>query len=537
VHTSVPNAAATALRFGTVVIPELTVLNGSLLIYLDVWDRLVRPDEDPTLIFTDIGTETCVRLRREWAVRARNSAAAPILGEPEFEAGHSYYSLARIARVAADNVVYPTQIEDLRERRLLTPPATLIDDLLGTTPERYRRGLDRPAISLRTAVNALLRGELPGSTDRAVAPDPGDDAPTRDALTIGNERAILWHSNRAAAINQVFATSWPATSPGLATTNPPVQVTNGPTASVLPSAVLLPTLPLPSVFVAYQTQNDIRFRRAATIAGLPAAVETSITAQPEPEAHPVAVRAGTIVTVFWFWNGPGATDRIRYRRRQYTAAWDEPSATWLDPETQDLSTLQARIPSTVPGIMHAALDSAGRIWVAFQTNGQNIAVVRLTPATGAIDTFTDIQLTSTGTDQQPFVLVDEPNFIWVFWRGDDAIYAATFNLVTNTWGAAAQVPGTTGTLDQNERPHAVRDPEGGIWLLWTREAATTNTDIWTMRRNPLTGGWGDPRQVTASPGDNDFAAATADGGSIWLFFRSNRTGQFDIYFKQLITAV
>ena len=181
--------------------------------------------------------------------------------------------------------------------------------------------------------------------------------------------------------------------------------------------------------------------------------------------------------------------------------------------------------------MHAAADSLDRIWVAFQTSATNIAVARLTPGTGAIETFFDIQHDSGTPDSQPFVLVDEPNFIWVFWRGDTGIFQVTFDLATNTWGPVAPVPGTTGAIDLNERPAAVRDADGGIWLLWTREDATTNTDIWVVRRNPLTGGWGDPRQVTASAGNNDFAAATVEGTSITLLFRSNRSGQFDLYFR------
>jgi hypothetical protein len=255
------------------------------------------------------------------------------------------------------------------------------------------------------------------------------------------------------------------------------------------------------------------------------------------ESNSVVVRAGSIVTVFWFWNGPGVTDRIRYRRRQYDATWTEAAATWLDGETQDLSVLRARVPSSVPGVLHAALDSANRIWVAFETFSNNIAVARLTPSTGAVDTFADIELDSGVNDRQPYVLVDEPGTIWVFWRGDDGIYHRGFDLATNVWGVTAVVPATSGALDQNERPTAVLDDEGGIWLLWTRQDAVTSTDIWAVRRNPTTGGWGERRQVTASAGNNDFAFAIADGGSIWVFFRSNRTGQFDLYFKQLITAV
>lgn len=534
-HIATALAAETAQRFGTVIIPEMPILNGTILVYLDVWERLARPDEFPDLVFVDIGTESCARIRREWAVRTRVSAVAPQDGDADFEIGHSYYPLASIARVAADPTVFPSQIVDLREQRLLTPPATLIEDLLGTPPDRYRRGLDRPAIPLRDAVNALLRGQLPSTDDQVIAPDPANDFPSRAIARVGDDTYVLWHSNRAAAVNQVFATSWPSTDPSGAEFNPPVQVTSGPAAE-LPSLALLPTSPLPALFVAYQTQGDIRFRRAATPAGLPAAVETSVTAQAESEGHAVAVRTGQIVSVFWHWNGPAANDRIRYRRRQYDPTWAEAAAIWLDGEVSDLSTLQPRLPATTPGLMHAAVDSSDRVWLAFETAANTIAVVRLTPATSAIETFTDLQLSVPGTNQQPFVLVDEPGRIFVFWRADSGIHEAVFDLTSATWGAPAPVPSAAGAAGANTRPTAVLDVDGGVWLLWSRVDAG-QTNIWATRRDPATGGWGLARQVTASTGNNDFAFAMMEAGSIHLFFRSNRSGEFALFNKQIITTI
>jgi hypothetical protein len=343
IHIAQPGAAAAAALRGTVTIPELPVLTGSLTVYLDVWERLVRPDEEPSLLYTEIGTETCVRLRREWAVRARDDTGVPVPGDADFEAGHSYYALGTVARVASDPVVYPSQVVDRREQRLLTPPSTLIDDVLGTSPERYRRGLDRPAISLRSAVNALLRGELPSSPEQVIAPDPSVDAATRSVLTVGPETVIFWHGNRAGGIDQVFGTTWLTSQQALAGTNAPVQVSAATTSATLPSAVLLPTSPQPSVLVVYATDStppvpagtNIRYKRAPAVSGLVAAAEEDVSVQPENEGSPVAVRTGDIVTFFWFWNDPGPNDRIRYRRRQYqTATWAEATANWLDSRPQ-----------------------------------------------------------------------------------------------------------------------------------------------------------------------------------------------------------
>jgi hypothetical protein len=535
IHVAQPAAAAAAALRGTTTIPELAVLGGSLTVYLDVWDRLVRPDEEPALVYTEIGTETCVRLRREWAVRARDATDVPVPGDPDFEPEHSYYALASVARVVADPIVYPSQVADRREQRLLTPPSTLIDDVLGTSPDRYRRGLDRPAISIRSAVNALLRGELPSSPDQVIAPDPSNDFATRSILEIGPDTAVFWHGNRVGGIDQVLGTSWPTSHPDQAATNAPVQITTAAASATLPSAVVLPTSPQPSVLVAYAADNNISFRRAPTVGGLSAAAEENVSVQVENEESPVAVRVGDIVTFLWYWNGPGTTDRIRFRRRQYqVATWAEATATWLDGETTDLSTLQAENPSTSPGTLHAVPDSAGRIWLAFRTANDRIAVARITPSTGAIENWTDQTFDSGATDEHPFVLVDEPGRIWVFWTGATGLQQATFDLAAGTWqAAAALVPGTAAG---DRRPAGLLDQDGGVWLLWTRPVGA-DTHVFASRRHPETGAWGAPRQVTASAGINDFAYASFREGSIDLFFRSNRGGQFDLYYKQLIIAI
>jgi len=532
-HTSQPGAAALAAQRSTTVIAEMPSLDGTVCLYLDIWDRIVRPDELPSLVFVDIGTESCARIRQEWVVRARVGTTAPQNGDADFQAGHYYYAVALVRRVAADPVVFSAQIEDVREQRLLTPPATLIDDLLGTSPDRYRRGLDRPAVPVRTAINALLRGELPASDDQAIAPDANADFATRAAAMTGSETVIFWHSNRVAATNQIFGTSWPDADPAAAA-GPPVQITN--LGAQTPALVLLPTSPTPSYFVAYQSQNDIRFRRAASIGGLPAEAEVPIAAQPEIEGHPVSVRIADIVTTFWHWNGPGINDRIRFRRRQYDPTWAEAAAAWLEGDTTDLSALRPRPASAEPWMMHAAPDSVGRVWIAFETFTDNIAVARLTAGTGAVETWTDLELDSGSVDRQPFILVDEPDRVWAFWRGDGGIFAAEHDIAADSWGPAIAIPGTNGPPDENERPTAVRDQEGGIWLLWSRDSPA-GTDIWTTRRNPGTGGWGTPRQITASPGDNDFSLAFMAGGAIRLVFRSNRGGQFDLFTKNIITTI
>ena len=448
-HVAVPGSAALAVLRGVPQIAEMPVLNGTVCLYLDVWERLIRPDEMPVLVFADLGTESCARVRAEWAVRARVGIVAPQPGDADFIAGHFYYPLSLVTRLAADPLVYPGQVTDLREKRLFMPPAHLIEDLFGTAPDAYRRGQGRPVLPLRDVMNALLRGELPSTPDQVIAPDPANDFATRAIVAGAGNTVVAFHSTRVGGTPKVFITTWQDAQPG---------------------------------------------------------------------------------------DGAGPLDTIRYRRRQYDATWTEAAAVWLEADTVDLSATQPNTSLAEPWVFHGAIDAVGRIMVAFRTFTDDIAVARLTPATGAIDNWP--VLNSGTVDREPFVLNDGAARVWVFFRADGGIFQAVLDLATNIWTVPALVPGTSdGPVGANQRPAALFDADGGLWLFWSRLAAGPKTDIWTVYRNPTTLAWGAPRQVSGSPGSNDFPVAFERNGALQLYFRSNRAGNFDLFFKTLITRI
>ncbi|MBI5559214.1 MAG: hypothetical protein HY885_16445 [Deltaproteobacteria bacterium] len=113
-YTSQPlyNNASLAARWGVAVIPPLTTPAGARvdLVYIDVWEREVDSIEDANLLNPAIGIESCVRLRREWAVRVAQGA----LALPAAPAGHAYYTLARLKRPAGGAAILTEHIEDLR---------------------------------------------------------------------------------------------------------------------------------------------------------------------------------------------------------------------------------------------------------------------------------------------------------------------------------------------------------------------------------------------------------------------------------------
>ncbi len=161
-HESQAGAAAGAARLGTVVIQEIPtpVADGTLTVYLDVWERLLEAAEDPTLVLPALGVESSARLVREFAVRWRAGVGVPTSGDADFEAEHSYAALAEIARRNGDDQINAANVTDLRRTRVATPSRGDFDQIArdafgagyvvdGTAP--------RLDFALRDVINAMLR--------------------------------------------------------------------------------------------------------------------------------------------------------------------------------------------------------------------------------------------------------------------------------------------------------------------------------------------------------------------------------------------
>ncbi|HMS82455.1 MAG TPA: DUF6519 domain-containing protein [Nitrospira sp.] len=107
------NNAALAAKWGVDPIPPLTTPAGNRTdtVYLDVWEREVDSTEDADLVNPAIGVETCVRTKREWAVRVVEGSSTI----PASPAGHTFYGLARLSRVGGAAVIPGDGITDLRQ--------------------------------------------------------------------------------------------------------------------------------------------------------------------------------------------------------------------------------------------------------------------------------------------------------------------------------------------------------------------------------------------------------------------------------------
>jgi hypothetical protein len=521
-HADRPDAAARAAAWSVPVIESLTapIADGVALVYLDVWERLVTPSEDVNLIHAGLGTESCARLKREWVVRTRpgEQVPQPSDGPPDYVAGHAYYPLATLRRRAGDAQVHPGDVTDLRERNLQLLPSTLVTDLFGVSAAQYRRGQGRPPLSLRAVLNALLRGELPGTAPQPIAPNPSQDLIGRGFLVDAAGGVLAaWRSNRVGNIDQVFVSRWDPLAAQPAFSAPPTPVTTG-VGHTAPHAALLPNGDL---FVVYETglgnNAEILFKRAPW-AQLTAAAEQSVANTPNvPDRDPFVVASGGIAVVFWH-QGAG-TNLWTFRR--YRAS----DATWLDPAAVTLSAQNA-----TQRQFHAARDAAGNVWVAFREGVTNIRALRLAPVAGTVGQETSLQ-SGTAFDQQPFVLPLAQGDVSVFWQGADGLYTARH---AGGWQPATRI---APTLTNDRQPSAVEDDDGGIWLFFTR-GIVPSTDIYFTNRNPDSGLWSEPRQLTVAPDDESAPSALrGPDGAVWVFWSRDHAGNIDLYFRKLIVSI
>lgn len=108
-YTTQPNSA---------LVPALTTpaANQTSVIYLDTWEREVDGQEDPDIIDDRIGIESCLRLKREVVVRVAVVAGPQNLPAPP--AGHEFYPLAVVKRLANNAKITFDMLSDLRRLHL-----------------------------------------------------------------------------------------------------------------------------------------------------------------------------------------------------------------------------------------------------------------------------------------------------------------------------------------------------------------------------------------------------------------------------------
>lgn len=138
-----------------------------------------------------------------------------------------------------------------------------------------------------------------------------------------------------------------------------------------------------------------------------------------------------------------------------------------------------------------------------------------------------------GYDGRPAAAVDAGGDLWLFWHADRSgrreIWRRRPGVDPQPLPAALGAPDETSTaVTVDEDPAAVAvGPR--VWLFFSSNRGG-NWDIWARPFDGLPGGGA--QRLTDHPAEDRRPAAVVDpGGRIWLFFQSNRRGPTDIWVR------
>lgn len=491
-----------ALRAGLAPLPALTTPTAerSDLVYLHVWEREVGATEDRTLVNLAIGVETCVRLKREWAVRVAEGATTL----PVPPAGHAFTPLARLNRRAGESTIRPEQIVDLRRVALGILPRPrldqLTDDLFG---QDYRTGGARPLrVSLREAINAVARGDL-------------DERPT--GITAGVEQApILPLASRSDSIRLVRRNE--NNLPMLADFNPRSgEWRETPLGSPIESELTTVEDAVGNIWLFWLASPSQLVGRSFSAAGAPVGDQISISPDLKASAgfqvrHVAANDGRRGLWVFWTapaQSGSGASLSGR-RYDPDSRRWDERVTTIAEGGQVDASC--------------ALLDSTGQLHLFwFAIGSDSVAAIRTRKLSSAgVWEATERQVAPSSSAASMAAIEDGAGRLWLIWSTVPRIVpqvTAVRRGADDTWSPPIQL--STGTL--TVQPQAVlRDCLGDVWL-FSLASIQGGEAIFAQRYRLQLDSWEAPERLTTPPYWDYRPAVVEHNRAIWLFWMRSQT--------------
>lgn len=525
---------ALALKWGVAKIAPLSTPAARRIdtVYLDVWEREVDEGEDKEhLVDPRINIETSVRIKREWAVRVEENSIS--LPPPPVPAGHVFFRLATIARRPGDNTVYSGDITDVRERRLLLPPATLISDVLGGNPADYRRGLGRPTVSLRTAINAVLRGDLPATAPDLLSTGQPNDLASKAVFQDHDGNIWAFFTSNRTGNQNIFLRRFPV---GTQVWGPEEAITTDPASDSEPVGLVDST---GDIWIFWNSNRGAtsqnlwmkRFRSGTAAWD----VDTSLTSSAGDNFQQIVLEdKNTNLWVFWMSMRSGNKPSLWLKR--YLRATN----TWTPDTAAPLISSPAPAIDQLPS---ASTDAGGTVYMVWQSNRNastdHIFWNRLDSNGNLLGSDQQVVPASTNRERDPFLLVDSRNQVWAFWRASIGsvyqIQAARFDRNAGTWTPEPNL--TTGTFN-NFSPIAVVDGLGNVWAIW-RSVRSGGQEVLVYRIfNQATASWSIERPVTPAPGDHKLSAAisTAAGG-IMILWTSAAGGTSQAIYRQIFPAI
>lgn len=477
-------------------------------VYVDVWEREVDAAEDQELIDPAVGIETTVRLKREWVVRVQEGE---ILPEPAQD--HVHYPLARLNRFKNKDIIETQDITDLRMTGLSLISRYDIEqmktDAFGPSYTLAHDGKPNLKVSLKEAVNALLRGELIETPEQQLTPATHTDNTPFPLIDKNGDIWMFWDKglNISYRTYQKASNDWTEEHP----------VTDGNNFDNSPFAVV-DTIGDIWVFFERGNSSDIWYKRYRNLTKK-WDDEKILASHNVQDDNPFAI-VDSIGDIWLFWKTAiDSTFYIFYRRfKKNSTEWE----------------VESILEGSTNAYLHFVLmDNSGNLWVFWDANNEIFYNRYLKTSKNWEGSFK--LYSSQFSNGDTFSLVDKNGDIWAFWTsnkgGQVKIWYMVYNHINNSWSGEKQVPFESSTYDSN--PYAVADDNGNIWLfVW-------NNGIYRYNRYRfIAGEWEKSRKLFPYSTYVDGLSAIRDNeGDIWMFWGSLKGAGKNIWHKKFIPTI
>lgn len=543
------------------VVPQLSSLSEATadredIVYLDIWEREVLAGEtgdnqdifDRDIIDPDIGIETCTRMKREWVVRVtQDNTTLPVNGDTVFRDDHVYYELARIKwTLESDGTTVSREIIDKRLTGLTIgsyyDTQQIIKDSFGTSYSLDHDGHPNLRVSLREAINALLRGAIPETPAEQIAiNNTNNDYRARAVEDLNGDVWAFWVSDRnsSGSLNIWFrkydhiSASW---------NNLEEPLTNDTTASdKRPTPIIDKD---GNIWVFWQSvrnsERNIWYNRRNHLTGNWDGEQKLTQSTVYNGSH--SVSTDNISGDIWvFWTSDDiANPRINFTRFDYanpTEGWDS-----IDQFSSATNVKDTR-PQAVSGLN-------GDLWL-FWISEENIVTAVITKilcrkrVDGVWEPTIKSLVESPYPPEQTNTLVDNKGDVWIFWVTDlrgpyfVRVRYRKYNQEDTQWDNEVELHpyGENAEEDNQElTPFSIVDNNGDVWLYWVSNKEN-NLNVLYQRYTEVDG-WGDPNPITTGISIDKHPYSIVDRtGSVWVFWDSTESGNADNWVKTFIPSI
>ncbi len=483
--------ATKAVAMGVSPVDLLTAasVDTDYYVYLDVWEREVLPGEpgddpdifDINLINSEIGVETCTRIKREWVVRIHE--VDELDSPPTCPAGHYFYPLARINRYAGQARIYTEDITDLRRTGLTVQSYNdtqqIVRDAFGDSYTLDGNGEANLSVSLRDTINALLRNTIPMTTPTQFTLASALEGEASAVYDHNGNLWVFWSSARQGKLGIWYKRYDKETK----TWSPETQLTDNTSGGLFPEVIV-------------DSNNGI--------------------------------------WVFW----------CSFRNNELHIVCDhrQPDGNWSG-EQQVSSNATGAKPNCI-SVAVDGLGQIWVFWDSGFDHNRSINY-NCHSSGGAWQGEQQLATSTAGNDRDPSAVVDADGVVCVCWesmRPDGYGYSIFWNWYDpgTGWNTSHRSLTQTTHSSKEHHPNAVLTPDGDIWIFHHARIGYPDTyDIWCKRGRKYvdSGGitswiWGPEQQLTTNASNNKFAYAVVDNrGDIWMFWISDRSGEWSYWFK------